>query len=253
MKKYFITLLLCVVCIGAALAQIGELTPKQEKLEIKRALKNVSLVHDKEENTYALMIESDNSYEDKYALLMLGTGEQESLNSLVNLNKALQGPQQSFEVQGYTISTMERTNDKKHYGIVQTMGPLQYAAGTYIFEEEGLSNAMLVLIAKMIDFDFSNAVVTTKKIWGSPQSAVGITDIMCDIYIPQLSTHFVGGIGKYNRQTDTKKFTKKILGLTKTDMQWETEQYRIVVNGIDDKLFKIEQPFFEKICRLKAQ
>lgn len=90
MKKYFITLLLCVVCIGAALAQIGELTPKQEKLEIKRALKNVSLVHDKEENTYALMIESDNSYEDKYALLMLGTGEQESLNSLVNLNKALQ-------------------------------------------------------------------------------------------------------------------------------------------------------------------
>ena len=103
MKKFLVALTLCFVSVCLSFAQIGELTPNEKKLEIKRALKNVSVVYDKTDNTYCLMIDSDNQYEKKYALLLLGTGEQEALTSLVNLNKALRTPDQSFQVQDYTF------------------------------------------------------------------------------------------------------------------------------------------------------
>ena len=49
-------MMLCITCISVAFAQIGELAPKQQTLEIKRALKNVSVVYDKSDKTYFLII-----------------------------------------------------------------------------------------------------------------------------------------------------------------------------------------------------
>lgn len=253
MKKFLAALTLCFVSVLFAFAQIGELTPQEKSLEIKRALKNVSVVRDKSDNTYCLMIESDNQYEKKYALLLLGIGEQEALNSLVNLNKALLTPDQSFKVQDYTISTFASNLTHKNYAIVNTMGPLEFAAGSYMFEEEGLSNAMLIIIDKMEDFDFSNAVVKTTSFWGEAKSSIGITGIMCDVYIPEIGVHFVGGLDKANLKVDSKKFTKQIAPLAVKGLQWGINEYKIVINGIDNNLFSTNKVFFEKVCRLNAK
>ena len=199
------------------------------------------------------MIESDNQYEKKYALLLLGTGEQEALNSLVNLNKALLTPDQSFKVQDYTISTFDSKVTNKNYAIVNTVGPLEYAAGSYMFEEEGLSNAMLIIIDKMDDFDFSNAEVKTTSFWGDAKSSIGITGVMCDVYVPEIGVHFVGGLDKANRNVDSKKFTKQIAPLAVKGLKWGQDEYKIVVNGIENNLFRANRPFFEKICRLKVK
>lgn len=92
MKKIFLTSFLYFVSLGFVFAQIGELTPVEQHLDIKRVLKNVWMVYDKSDNTYCLKIDSDNEYEDQYALLLLGKGENEALQSLINLYKALQQP-----------------------------------------------------------------------------------------------------------------------------------------------------------------
>ena len=253
MKKLFIVLALSIISINLSFAQIGNLAPKEQTLEIKRALKNVSIVYDKQDNTYCLMIESDNQYEEKFALLLLGTGAKEALSSLVNLNNALKTPNETFEVQNYTISTFVTTTTKKNYGLVNTVGPLEYAAGSYIFEEEGLGNAMLILIDRIEDFDYSDAIVTTTEVWGDAKSSIGITGLMCDFYLPSLGVHFVGGPDKYDYKTDSKKYTKLMTGLTSLNTPWGPEQYKIVVNGLDNHMIKLHRPLFEKICRLKAQ
>ena len=253
MKKFLVALALCFASVSVCFAQIGELTPVEKKLEIKRALKNVSIVFDKSDNTYCLMIDSDNQYERKYALLLLGKGEQEALNSLINLNKALRTPDQSFHVQDYTISTFTATG--KNYALVNTVGPLEFAAGSYMFEEEGLSNAMLIIIDKMPEFDFSSAVVKTTKVWGGVKSPEGITGIMCDIYVPSIDVHFVGGVDKVSSgdwKKDIKVYTKQIVPLANIGVEWQSNEYNVVVNGIQTHVFKIHRPFFEKICRLKA-
>ena len=252
MKKFLVALTLCFVSVCLSFAQIGELTPNEKKLEIKRALKNVSVVYDKTDNTYCLMIDSDNQYEKKYALLLLGTGEQEALTSLVNLNKALRTPDQSFQVQDYTISTFTATGNRKNYAIVNTIGPLEYAAGTYLFEEEGLGNAMLIIIDKMDDFDFSSAITKTTQYWGDLKSSIGITGVMCDVYIPNIDVHFVGGINKDNFKVDSKKFTKLVAPLANKGLVWNKEEYKIIENDINNHLVSTNRPFFEKICRLKA-
>ena len=252
MKKTLIILGICLSSIFAY-AQIGELSPQQKTIEIKRALKNVSVIHNIVDSTYTLSIGSDNQYEKKCARLLLGTGEEEALNSLVNLYKALQTPDQRFEVQTYTISTFDVSPSKKHYGIVNTVGPLEFTAGSYVFEEEGLGNAMLIIIDNMNDFDCSDAIVTTKKVWGDAKSAIGITGLTCDFYLPSLGVHFVGGPDKYDFKTDSKKYTKMVSSLTEIDVPWNTNQYEIVVMGLDNNIIKIHKPLFEKICRLKAQ
>ena len=240
---------LCLVSVSYVFAQIGELAPKEKTIEIKRALKNVSLVRDKTDNTYCLMVESDNQYEEKYVLLLLGTGEKESLTSLVNLYHAIQTPDQTFEVQGYNIATFDAAH--KHYALIGKSGPIEFAAGSYMLEEEALSNAIIFLIDRIDDFDFSDAIVKTKKVWGSAKSSTGITGLTCDFYLPQLDVHFVGGPDKYERQTDSKKYTKLVSGLTDIDVPWGKEQYKIVVNGLDNNLIKMHRPFFEKIWRVK--
>ena len=231
-------------------SQIGELTPQAQRFEFQRALKNVSIVHDNENDSYNLSIGSDNQYEDKRAYLKLGTGAQEALTSLVNLYKAIQTPKVTFDVNGYTISTFAVGNN--HYGMVQKTGNLEFAAGSYTFEEEGLGNAMIILINKIPDFDYTAIEVKTKRVYGDAKSSVGITGVMCDFYWPLSGVHFVGGIDKYNLGSD-KNETKLMSKLPAANEEWKQTDFILVTEGLDNHVVKILKPFFEKVCRAKAK
>lgn len=231
-------------------SQIGEITPTAKRFETTRALKNVYVMHDNEDDSYDLCIGSDNQFEDKNARLNLGKGAQEALTSLGNLYKAIQTPDISFEVGGYSLSTF--ATGTKHYGMVHRTGALEYAAGSFVFDEEALGNAMIIVLDKIPDFDYSSIVVTTKRIYGDAKSSIGITGVMCDFYCPQLDVHFVGGVDKVNVGSD-KNATKLMAQLPSAGETWKQNDFKVVVMGIDNKVLKILKPFFEKVFRANAQ
>lgn len=231
-------------------AQIGEITPNAKRFETTIALKNVYVVHDNEDDSYDLCIGSDNQFEEKNAYLKLGHGAQEALTSLSNLYKAIQTPEITFEVGEYTISTF--VAGTKHYGMVHTIGALEFAAGSYAFEEEALGNAMIIIIDKIPDFDYPSIIVKTKRIYGDANSSIGITGVLCDFYHPQLNVHFVGGVDKVNIRSD-KNATKLMALLPPAGDEWKQNDFKVVVMGIDNNVLKILKPFFEKVFRAKAQ
>lgn len=231
-------------------SQIGEITPTAKRFETTRALKNVYVSHDNEDDSYTLCIGSDNQFEEKNAFLKLGHGAQEALTSLSNLYKAIQTPEITFEVGNYSLSTFAVST--KHYGMVHTTGALEFAAGSYVFDEEALGNAIIIIIDKFPDFDYSSIVVTTKRIYGDAKSSIGITGVLCDFYHPQLNVHFVGGVDKVNVGSD-KNATKLMSLLPAAGEEWKQNDYKVVVMGIDNKVLKILKPFFEKVFRAKAQ
>lgn len=128
---------------------------------------------------------------------------------------------------------------------------MEHAAGSYTFEEEGLGYAMVMIIDKIEDFDFSSSIVTTTKIWGGAKSPIGITGIMCDIYLPSIDVHFVGGIDVKN-YANSKTFTKLVEPLAKEGLVWGTTEYDIVLNGINNGIISTDRSFLDKICRLKT-
>lgn len=227
-------------------SQIGEITPTTKRFETVRALKNVFIVHDNEDDSYDLCIGSDNQFEEKNAHLKLGKGPQEALTSLGNLYKAIQTPEITFEVGNYSLSTFVAGNN--HFGMVHRTGALEFAAGSYVFDEEALGNAMIIIIDKIPDFDYSSIIVKTKRIYGDAKASVGITGVMCDFYYPQLDVHFVGGVDRVSLSND-KNATKLMALLPPAGEEWKQNDFKIVVMGIENNVLEIRKSFFEKVFR----
>lgn len=249
MKKLSVLLILSLFS-STLFSQIGEITPTEKRFETTRALKNVFVIHDNEDDSYDLCIGSDNQFEDKNAYLDLGKGAQEALTSLGNLYKAIKTPDITFEVGNYSISTFAAGTN--HFGMVHRTGALEYAAGSFVFDEEALGNAIIIIIDKISDFDYASIVVKTKRVYGDAKSSIGITGVMCDFYYPQLDVHFVGGVDKVNLRSD-KNATKLMAQLPSAEEEWKQKDFKVVVMGIDNNVLKVLKPFFEKVYRVNAQ
>lgn len=101
MKKSFMLFVNC-ICAITIFAQIGPVQTEEKKYETIKIMGTYSIIHyDKITHKFTLPIFSDNEFESKYAILPLGVGEEEAINSLVNFKKAMQNIDEEYVIAGY--------------------------------------------------------------------------------------------------------------------------------------------------------
>ena len=124
MKKMFSTITF--ICLFAvSYAQIGPIDAEQSKTEFL-----ANTIYDKEANEFALIISSDNQFEDELAIFFLGNTPEEAIMSIKNLKDAIKVKDTRFKLQDYNISVYMEGRALVH---------IPYTAGSYNISDELLS------------------------------------------------------------------------------------------------------------------
>ena len=125
MKKIFMALMLSLISI----ASFGQVTVQktQKTDEIVLSSGNGYIYHDKTTDEYYLGIASDNHFEDKLVIVKLGTGKEETINSIQAIESAWESSKDgdTFEVNGINC-----TVNKSMVYYLRFESP-KYSAGTY--------------------------------------------------------------------------------------------------------------------------
>jgi hypothetical protein len=136
MKK---TLLFVALLPSILFAQIGQIQTHEKPYEF---FYNGEVYRKVADDTYYLQIRSDNQFEDKAAVLTLGTGATEAMTSLGNLFALFEKDDRDFELQGYRFGL--RRNGIFAY----KTGPLEYSAGDFMLRKYVLPRVMADLMEK---------------------------------------------------------------------------------------------------------
>jgi hypothetical protein len=136
MKK---TLLFLALLPSILFAQIGQIQTHEKPYEF---FYNGEVYRKVADDTYYLQIRSDNQFEDKAAVLTLGTGATEAMTSLGNLFALFEKDDSDFELQGYRFGL--RRNGIFAY----KTGPLEYSAGDFMLRKYVLPRVMADLMEK---------------------------------------------------------------------------------------------------------
>ena len=130
MKKILVALMLCIVSIMS----FGQVTVQksQKTSEIVLRSGNGFIFHDLETDIYALCVTSTNQFEDKMVIIPLGTGKEETIESIKAIESMWEESNNDdvFEVDGIKCTV--------HKGMVmylQFTNP-PYTAGSYYIECE---------------------------------------------------------------------------------------------------------------------
>ena len=124
MKKLF-SIFAFIILSATSFAQIGPINAEQPKAEFL-----ANTIYDKENNEFALIISSDNQFEDELAIFFLGNTPEESIMSLKNLKDAIRVKDTRFKLQDYNISVYMEGRALVH---------IPYTAGSYNISDEMLS------------------------------------------------------------------------------------------------------------------
>lgn len=121
MKKFFVAVILTLVCFGAN-AQIGEIKTE------KRTWHFVGQHLFVDSNKCYLHVSSDNRYDREFVKIYLGNRYDAVINSLNNLITAIEKCSKTnseFEIQGYTFFSIS------YSGALIYGSDIKYSAGTY--------------------------------------------------------------------------------------------------------------------------
>ena len=124
MKKLF-SIFAFIILSATSFAQIGPINAEQPKAEFL-----ANTIYDKENNEFALIISSDNQFEDELAIFFLGNTPEESIMSLKTLKDAIRVKDTRFKLQDYNISVYMEGRALVH---------IPYTAGSYNISDELVS------------------------------------------------------------------------------------------------------------------
>lgn len=136
MKK---TLLFIALLPSILFAQIGQIQTHEKPYEF---FYNGEVYRKVSTDTYYLQIRSDNEFEDKAAVLDLGTGAAEAMTSLGNLFAIFDQADTDFDLQGYRFGV------RGGYVFAYKTGPLEYSAGDFRMRKYVLARVMADLMDK---------------------------------------------------------------------------------------------------------
>ena len=120
MKKLVMALMLCLVSICAT----AQVTIEKQEKRYEFPLKNyTAFVHDLKEDTYCLVISSDNEYESKSAVIQLGNKDEAlaSIISMIDMTKT----DGEYKLAEYSCFVYSKCI------FLHNVGKLEYTAGTY--------------------------------------------------------------------------------------------------------------------------
>lgn len=136
MKKF---LLFLALMPSVLFAQIGQIKTHEKPYEF---FYNGDVYRKVADDTYYLQIRSDNQFEDKAAVLDLGTGASEAMTSLSNLFALFDQGESDFDLQGYRFGV------RGGYIFAYKTGPLEYSAGDFRLRKYVLARVMADLMDK---------------------------------------------------------------------------------------------------------
>ena len=136
MKK---TLLFLALLPSILFAQIGQIQTHEKPYEF---FYNGEVYRKVADDTYYLQIRSDNQFEDKAAVLDLGTGASEAMTSLSNLFALFDQGESDFDLQGYRFGV------RGGYIFAYKTGLLEYSAGDFMLRKYVLARVMADLMDK---------------------------------------------------------------------------------------------------------
>ena len=136
MKKI---LLFLAILPSILFAQIGQIQTHEKPYEF---FYNGEVYRKVATDAYYLQIRSDNEFEDKAAVLDLGTGASEAMTSLGNLFAIFDQADTDFDLQGYRFGV------RGGYIFAYKTGPLEYSAGDFRLRKYVLARVMADVMDK---------------------------------------------------------------------------------------------------------
>lgn len=243
--RFFICILF-ILCVTTSFAQIGIIETEVPKNEFEIAHENVWIMRDASDGSYKLIVGSDNQFEDEVVFFNLGIGEEESINSLVNLNNAIQNPGVQFTLEGHTIRTLRPVDQSM--GMLYKEGELEYAAGAFYFKEQALSNAMLIVISHVDTFQYGDIQVKTVRKLGHHSNYSTISFVSIEIYVSKLKARIFSDLW-YVRGDFERDASLIMSNLPDKGLSWNTNDLYIVKAAIEKNLLCFKNKEVEKIFR----